>query len=246
MHKTNLYSLISVSLIALSSFSGIFIFLIKESTLKRIIIFLISFSIGVMLGTAFLSLIPESLNYSSDVLIFVIIGFLFSFSIERLIKCVYHYRSKNFNKNIRIFVYVNLIADVLQNFIIGIIISASYIVSIPFGISTTTALLLNELPQEVSDLAILIHGGFERKKAVIINFLSTLSTIVGGIVGLIIGSSNPTFIYFLLSFAAGNFIYIASVDLIPEINKDISFKKTILQLIFIILGFTLIALLNLL
>jgi len=246
MYKTNLYSLISVGLIALSSFAGVFIFLIKESTLKRIITFLISFSVGVILGTAFLTLIPESLNYSSNVLIFIIVGFLFSFSLEKFIKCIYYYRSQDFDKNIRIFAYINLFADIIQNFIVGIIISTSYIVSIPFGISTTTALLLNELPQEVSDLAILIHGGFERKKAVLINFLSTSTTILGGITGIMIGSTNLNFVYFLLSFATGNFIYIASVDLIPELNKETNLKRSVLQLIFMVFGVLLIALLNLL
>jgi len=227
-----------------SSFAGAFMLLIREETLRKIIMFLISFSIGVMLGTAFLSLIPEGLKYSQNVLIYIIVGFLFSFMLEKFITCRYCHEYLNFNKNIHSFAYINLFADVIQNFIVGIIISTSYMISIPFGISTATALILNELPQEISDFAILVHGGFTRKKAFIVNFLTTLSTIVGAALGLLIGSISSHLVYFLVSFAAGNFIYIAAVDLVPELNKEPSIRKSLLQLLFIILGIVLIALLG--
>jgi len=244
MSNIILYIIISVAIMIASSFAGAFMLLIKEETLRKIIMFLISFSIGVMLGTAFLSLIPEGLKYSQNVLIYIIVGFLFSFMLEKFITCKYCHKYLDLDKDVHSFAYINLFADVIQNFIIGVIISTSYMINISFGISTTTALLLNELPQEISDFAILVHGGFTRKKAFILNFLTTLSTIIGAILGLLIGSISPHFVYFLVSFAAGNFIYIAAADLVPELNKEPSFRKSLLQFLFIILGIFLIALLG--
>ncbi|MDD4358547.1 MAG: ZIP family metal transporter [Candidatus Pacebacteria bacterium] len=246
MDTAILYTIISIIIMILSSFVGVFIFLIREETLQKVIMFLLSFSIGVMLGTAFLTLIPESLNYGQNISIYIIIGFLFSLILEKFLKCKYCHKNFDFDKNIRSFAYVNLFTDAIQNFISGLIISTSYMVSIPFGISTSTALILNELPQEVSDFAILIHGGFEKNRAFVINFLTTLVTGIGAVVGFLIGSLSSHFVYFLVSFAAGNFIYIASADLIPELNKELNFRKSLLQVLFIILGILLIALLSLL
>lgn len=235
--NTILYSVISIVLMVLVSLLGAFVFLIRKDKLKKIIMFMISFSVGVMLATAFLRLIPEGLEYNSSILIYIIIGFLFFFAIEKIIIC----RLSSKSKNVHSFVYINLFADVIQNFIVGIVISTSYMTSIPLGISTTIVLLLNEFPQEIGDFAILIYGGFSRKKAFLLNFLTTIGTVFGGLVGIMIGSSHTHLIYFLVSFVAGNFIYIASVDLIPELNKEKTIKKSLLQLLFMILGVVLIA-----
>jgi len=231
-------ALISILVVSIVSFVGIFTFLIKENLLKRIIIYLISFSIGTMLGASFLHLIPES---GTDNLIYVLVGFLFSFILEKFIKWRHCHNPEHFYKEIHPFAYINLIGDMIHNFIDGIIIAASYVVSIPLGISTTIAVIMHEIPQEIGDFAVLIHGGFTRSKAFFLNFLTALSAFLGAIMVFAVGKENINFIPFFIAFAAGNFIYIASSDLIPELHKEEGLKNSLMQLAFIVFGIMIMA-----
>ena len=134
------------------------------------------------------------------------------------------------------FAKMNLIGDGVHNLLDGLIIGGSYLASIPLGITTTLAVLIHEVPQEISDFGVLVHGGFTRKKALIFNFLTALTAFVGVILALVLGPSIEGFVSFILPFTAGGFIYIASADLIPELHKESDFKKSLLQLIGIIFG----------
>lgn len=236
--NTTIYSLVSVFTISLISFIGVFAFLIKENILKKIIAYLVSFSIGTMLGAAFLHLIPEALENETNALIYVVIGFLFSFILEKFIKWRHCHNPNHFYEKIHSFAYINLIGDFVHNFIDGVTIAASYVVSIPLGVSTTIAVMMHEIPQEIGDFAVLLHGGFTKKKAIFLNFITALSSIIGAFIGLTIGTH---FIPFLISFTAGNFIYIASSDLIPELHKETKFINSLLQFLFIIFGILIIA-----
>lgn len=131
---------------------------------------------------------------------------------------------------------MNLIGDGVHNLMDGIIIGASYLASIPVGIATTIAVLLHEIPQEIADFGVLIHGGFTKKKALFFNFLFALTSVVGVIITLIIGSRVMDITHFLIPFTAGGFIYIASSDLIPEMHKETTLKKSVIQLLFFTLG----------
>jgi len=242
MNTIIIYSLISVIIVSLISLIGIIAFSIKENILKKIIIYLVSFSIGTMFGAAFLHLIPEALEKEANALAYVLVGLLFSFILEKFIKWRHCHNPNHFYKNIHPFAYINLVGDLIHNFIDGIIIAASYIVSIPLGISTTIAVMMHEIPQEIGDLAVLLHGGFTKGKALFLNFITALSAVVGVAIGLTIGSDNMQFISFLIAFAAGNFIYIAASDLIPELHKETKLKNSLLQLLFIILGVSIMSL----
>ncbi|MDD2909680.1 MAG: ZIP family metal transporter, partial [Candidatus Pacebacteria bacterium] len=132
--NTIIYSLMSVFTISLISFIGVFAFLIKENILKKIIAYLVSFSIGTMLGAAFLHLIPEALKNETNALIYVVIGFLFSFILEKFIKWRHCHNPNHFYEKIHSFAYINLIGDFVHNFIDGVTIAASYVVSIPLGV----------------------------------------------------------------------------------------------------------------
>ncbi len=134
------------------------------------------------------------------------------------------------------FAWMNLFGDSVHNLIDGLIIGAAYLVSIPVGIATTIAVILHEIPQEIGDFGVLLHGGFTKEKAILLNFATALAAVLGTIAVLIFGTYAANSVSFLVPFAAGNFIYIASTDLIPELHKETAVKKSILQLIWFVLG----------
>ena len=134
------------------------------------------------------------------------------------------------------FSYMSLIGDGIHNFIDGLIIAASFIVSIPLGFLTSLAVIAHEIPQEISDFSILIYGGFSKKKALFFNFLSALTAVLGVLVGFVLSSSVENFVMYLLPIAAGGFIYIGASDLVPELHKEKDLKKSILSFGFFILG----------
>ena len=132
---------------------------------------------------------------------------------------------------------MNFFGDAIHNLIDGLIIGGSYLVSVPIGVATTFAVIFHEVPQELGDFGVLIYGGFGRRKALWFNFLTALTAVVGVLVALVLGSFLEDFIPLLIPFAAGNFIYIAGSDLIPEIRKDEPEpKKAALQVVAIVLG----------
>ena len=139
------------------------------------------------------------------------------------------------------FAYMNLVGDLVHNFIDGLIIGASFLVDYTVGFASTIAIILHEIPQEIGDFGVLIHGGFSTKKALVYNFFTALFAIAGTIIALIIGSFSQNLTIFLIPFAAGNFIYIACSDVIPELHKECSKKPTIIQTITFILGILIMA-----
>lgn len=218
--------------IALIAFIGIFTLSLKDKILNKILLFLVSLSAGALMGGAFLHLLPESVEKAEgtniDVFIYVLIGFILFFIIEKVL----HWRHCHKGKcDIHTFHYMNLIGDSIHNFIDGLIISASFIASIPLGFTTTLAIAAHEIPQEIGDFGVLVYGGFEKKKALVINFVVALTIVVGGVVGYLISRYIENAVMFLLPFAAGGFIYIAATDLIPEIKKELDIKKSMTTMI---------------
>jgi zinc and cadmium transporter len=134
------------------------------------------------------------------------------------------------------FAYTNLIGDALHNFLDGVIIAGSYLVSVPVGMATTLAVMLHEIPQEIGDFSVLIHGGFTRQKALWLNFLTALSAVVGAALTLVLAERIEGLVSWLLPLAAGGFIYIASADLIPELHKDATTKRSLGQILAFIIG----------
>ena len=239
-----IYSIVSVVVVSLIAVLGIFLFSIKIEKLKKIILYLVSFSTGALFGGAFLHLLPEIVNevgFTPKISFFVLIGILFSFIIEKFIHWRHCHQPEHITNKVHSFAYMNLFGDGVHNFVDGLIIGASYLVSIPLGIATTFAVILHEIPQEIGDFGVLLHGGFSKKKAILLNFLTALTAIAGTILALIIGSHTEHLTQFLIPFAAGSFIYIAGSDLIPELQKEKKLGKSILQLIALILGVLVLA-----
>ena len=237
--KIWLYSIISVFIVSLISFSGALTLAIKKEKLKDFLIYFVSFSAGALLGDVFIHLLPEVVEeYShsiSLIFIYVLVGILTSFILEKII-CWRHCHLPITKNHIHNFAWMNLWGDFFHNMIDGLTIAASFLLSIPTGIATTLAVIFHEIPQEIGDFGVLLHGGFKIKKALFLNFLTALSAVIGAVISLLLNNRIEHLTLFLAPFAAGNFIYIASSDLIPELHKEISIKKGIIQIIIFILG----------
>ncbi len=231
--NAEVYSILSVVVVSLISLVGIFFVLMKKDKLNKIILLLVSISAGSLLGGAFLHLIPEAFEKSSSILttsLLVLSGIILFFVIEHFI----HWRhchiptSKSHPHSLGT---MNIIGDGIHNFTDGLVIAAAYFVNIPLGIVTTLAVVLHEIPQEIGDFGVLIYAGYSKKKALLFNFLSALTAILGALVGIIFAGSSEAFALIVVPLAAGGFLYIAGSDLIPELHKNqekqFSFKKII-------------------
>ena len=131
---------------------------------------------------------------------------------------------------------LNLIGDGLHNFLDGLIIAGSYLISIPAGIAATVAVILHEVPQEIADFAVLLYSGLSKWKALLFNYLSAAVAIVGAVVGLYFGARSEMFISLIVPFAAGGFVYIAGSNLIPELHKECGIKDSVWHIFAFILG----------
>jgi zinc and cadmium transporter len=229
------YTLLSVFIVSLVSLVGVFFLSFKTELLKKMLMYLVSFSTGALLGNVFLHLIPEVIQENQENLIWVLGGILFSFVIEKFIHWR-HCHDLECTTHVHPVGPLVIIGDAVHNILDGILIATAYLVSIPVGISTTIAVLLHEIPQELGDFAILIHSGMSKGKALLFNFFSALTAFIG--VGIVIGLSQSiaNIEMILLPLAAGNFLYIAGSDLIPELHKDTRLKGAAIQLTMMIVG----------
>ena len=238
------YTFISVLIVSLISLVGVLTLSLKASTLKKYLIYFVSFAAGALLGDVFIHLLPELVEESGfelNISIYILSGIIFSLIIEKIIHWR-HCHHPTTKEHPHPFAIMNLIGDFLHNFIDGLIIGASYLVSVPVGIATTIAVVLHEIPQEIGDFGVLLHGGFSKSKALLLNFTTALSAVLGAFVSLILAASVESSLIFLIPFAAGNFLYIAGSDLIPELNRyEFTTKGSLLQLLAIILGILVMA-----
>ena len=233
-----LYSIISVIIVSLLSLVGLFTLSLRQDKLNKFLIYMISFSAGALFGDAFIHLLPELIEqtgFSLTISLSLLFGIIFSFIVEKVIHWR-HCHHPTTHDHPHPFAMVNLFGDSVHNFIDGLIIAGSYLVSIPVGVATTLAVILHEIPQEIGDFGVMLHGGFSRNKALFLNFVTALTSILGAIIALLIGSAVDNLINFLIPFAAGTFIYIAGADLIPEMHKDFEVKKSLFQFAAFILG----------
>ncbi len=225
----------SVGAVSLVSLLGIVSLQIKKEFLQKVTFVLVSFAVGALLGDAFIHLIPEAfeeLGAGSGVSLLVLAGILLFFLLEKVIRW-HHCHDFDCHDHKKPVAYMNLFGDGVHNLLDGMIIASSYALGFEIGLATTVAVLLHEIPQEMGDFGVLIHGGFSIAKALFFNLISALAAFLGAILVIIIGQQLREFHLYLLPIAAGGFLYIASSDLIPELHKQ---KSTWMQVIFILLG----------
>ena len=234
------WSIVASIVVSLISLIGILFLLVNEKTLNNILFILIGFATGGLLGGAFFHLLPEALEKSSNptlTFLYVILGFIIFFILERYI----HWRHchKEGKCDVHVVSYLSLMGDGIHNLIDGMIIATSFQVNISFGLITTLAIILHEIPQEIGDFGVLVYGGLSKLKALFYNFLSALTAIIGVFIGYFLTTSIHNFSSVLLPIAAGGFIYIAASDLVPELHKEPDLKKSTLAVTTFILGIVL-------
>ena len=230
-----IWILLSTIIISLLAFVGILTLALKEKLLNKIIHSLIALSIGALLGGAFIHLIPEAVEEldNENVFLYILGGFILFLLIEKILQWRHCHDDKC---EIHSFTYMNLLGDGVHNLVDGLIIAAAFMVDIKVGLITCLAIALHEIPQEMGDFAVLIHGGFKKKKALLLNFFSALTVVIGGVIGYFFLDYIENSIPFIITIAAGGFIYIAASDLIPEMKKEISRKKSVINFFIVVLG----------
>lgn len=233
------YSFIATLIVSSISLLGLVLIFIKQKTIQKITLFLVSFAVGGLLGDAFIHLIPESFEFFEQegiTPILILAGIILFFIMEKILRW-HHCHEIDCHQENKSVVTLNLVGDSVHNFIDGALIAASFQISTFVGLTTTLAVILHEIPQEIGDFGILIHHGVSLKKTVLYNFVTALTSILGV---LLISFLNYDFSSYLLPLTAGGFIYLALTDLTPELHRhDPKISVALTQLFCILLGISL-------
>lgn len=214
---------------------GIFSLWVSDRFLRKLVGILVAFSAGALLSGAFFHLLAEAVvKIDAQVaFVFLLVGFVLFFLVERLL----HWHHCHDGKcDVHPFTYLIVFGDGMHNFIDGVVIAASFVVGASFGVITTILVLGHEVPQELGNFGVLVYGGWSKLKAIVYSFLAQLTCVVGGIVGYFLTSSVNVALPFILSFAAGGFVYIAASDLIPQLHKEPKLWKSMQSFSFFIVG----------
>jgi len=212
---------------------------------------LVSYAIGALLGAAFLEVIPHAFERSSPhaAALTILAGIFVFFILEKLVlwrhchteDCEAHDHHAQAHDHGRSGTLI-LVGDSVHNFIDGVLIAAAFLESTQLGIITAIAIVAHEIPQEVGDFLILLHSGYSKSKALLLNLLSSLASIVGGVLGYFLLQSIEGAVPVLLGIVAASMIYVAVADLIPGLHKRTELQATLSQTVLIALGVGSIAL----
>ncbi len=208
-----------------SLIGGVLLLFNEKKTLKYSH-FLAAFAAGTLLGTVFFDLLPEAVHTGEElgtgvnIFIWTLVGILGFFLLERFIHWFHHHQIDFHDDEVKPTVPLVIVGDSVHNFIDGVVIAATFLVSIPLGIVTTLAVAAHEIPQEIGDFGILLHKGLKRKKVLLVNIFSALTAVLGALISFWVGERIEQSLPILLSITAGFFIYIAASDLIPEIHHE--------------------------
>jgi len=233
---TLLYILGGTLLVSLGSLVGIVTLAINQAKLQKVLLSMVGLSSGALLGVAFIHLLPEGVEQMNPDKFFPII--LITIAAYLLIEKVLHWRHCHDGPDCHAHSlgYMNLVGDSVHNFIDGLVIAGAFVVSPALGLSTVLAIALHEIPQEIGDFGVLLYAGFEKKKALLLNFLVALTVVLGGFVGWIVSNYTANAQKYFLPVAVGGFIYIALSDVLPELRKEMGMKKFFVGFAFFILG----------
>jgi zinc and cadmium transporter len=224
----------------LGSFGGLLVasslLLFNESLRTRLVPWLVSYAVGALLGVALLALIPEALAELSpqQVLGSLLAGIVVFFILEKLVllrhchadECQVHGAAAQ----------LVILGDAFHNFIDGAIIAAAVLTSVPLGVNAAVAVAAHEIPQEVGDIAILLHAGYSRRRALLLNVASGAAGIAGALVGYSAVSIVPAVRPFILAFSSASMLYIAMSDLIPDLHRGSIDRNSLRQVLLIAAG----------
>ena len=232
------YALASTAIVSLISLVGIFTIMVSARQLDRVVPLLISLAVGALFGDALVHLLPEAFEESGSTALtslYVIVGILMFFLLERFLHWHHEHHTQSVNP-VHPVAFVNIVSDGVHNFLDGVIIGASYLVSVPIGLATTVAVALHEVPQELGDFGILLHAGLAPRRALAMNFLSAGLAFVGVVISLLLGPNVTEYTAFMLPLTAGGFIYIAGSDLIPELHHEHHLPSSLAQFAMVVVG----------
>jgi len=240
------YSFLAIAAVSAISLIGAFFLSVSTNRLERVLFFLVSFAAGALLGDTVFHLLPEIAagnGFTLPVSISIITGILIFFIVEKFFHwqhchepaCLEHHDSRR-----HALAATNLIGDGIHNFIDGLVIAGSFAAGPILGISTTLAVILHEIPQEIGDFAVLIHSGLSRRRALSLNILSACTAFLGGGLFFIFPNAAATTTV-IIPLTAGGFLYIALSDLIPELHHERRPFHSTLQLLGLIVGLTVMA-----
>ena len=233
-------ALIALGLSLLGGLGGLLvasgILLINDSRRAQLVPWLVSYAVGALLGVSMLAILPETLEHlpASQVFATLLGGILIFFVLEKLVlwrhchthDCEVHDGS----------VFPVVIGDAFHNFVDGAVIAAAVITSVPLGISTALAVAAHEIPQEVGDFAILLHAGYSRRRALLLNVTSGLASAAGAAVALVAVRFVPIILPYCLALAAASFLYVAMADLIPGLHRGRTDAHSLRQIVLIAFG----------
>jgi zinc and cadmium transporter len=222
---------------------GAITLLLPEQVIHRIILPLVALAAGSLLGGAIFHMLPLAIDSQGNqifVYLWFAIGFSIFFCLEQFLQ--WHHCHHTTSQHIRPVGCLILIADGLHNLIGGFAVAGAFLIDLRTGIGTWIAAAAHEIPQEIGDFGILIYSGWKPRRALLFNLLSALSFLVGSIIAFIIRDKINTGL--VIAFGAGNFVYIAAADLIPEVSKNSSWKKNLKHFIAFICGLGLLLLIK--
>ncbi len=214
--------------------SGVLLF--NDSARSWLIPWLVSYAVGALLGVSMLAILPETLEHLPPGRVFatLLLGILLFFVLEKLVlwrhchthDCEVHDGS----------VFPVLVGDAFHNFVDGAVIAAAVMTSVPLGISTAIAVAAHEIPQEVGDFAILLHAGYSRRRALLLNVLSAAASAGGAVAAFVAFDLVPLTLPYFLALAAASFLYVAMADLIPGLHRGRTDASSMRQVILIAAG----------
>ena len=209
------------------------ILLVKDSARSKLIPWLVSYAVGALLGVSMLALLPASLEELPPPRVFttLLLGILLFFVLEKLVLWRHcHTHDCEVHEST---VFPVLIGDAFHNFVDGAVIAAAVLTSIPLGVTTAVAVAAHEIPQEVGDFAILLHAGYSRSRALLLNVLSAVSSAVGAVAAFFAFDSVPRLLPYFLALAAASFLYVAMADLIPGLHRGRTDASSMRQILLI-------------
>ncbi|MGB5491911.1 MAG: ZIP family metal transporter [Woeseiaceae bacterium] len=212
---------------------------LKPATLDRLLLPLVAFAAGSLIGGAFFHMIPAAIDANADILgigVAVVTGFTLFFVLEQVLHWHHCHRAQSDCK--QPLTYLILIGDALHNFLGGLAIAGTFLIDVRLGITSWLAAAAHEVPQELGDFGVLVHGGWSKRRALLFNVLSGLTFLLGGLLAYRLSFQMD--VSWLIPFAAGNFLYIGASDLVPEVNKHDNYRANAIHLMAFIVGVALL------
>ena len=236
-----LQAILASVLSSILGLAGGFFLLWKDQATRKFSRLFVSFAAGALLGAAFFDLLTEAVTEAPEkiTLIFawVVGGFLFFFLIEKLLLWHHHnHDDEHHAEQHSVLAPLVLVGDAIHNFIDGTVIAATFLFNPALGATTALAVFFHELPQEIGDFSIMLHGGWTRKRIAMWNLLGALVSPLGAVVTIFLSQHINGLTLPLIGIAAGNFIYISAADLIPEIHREKRTKRMAWQFGLLVLG----------